>query len=58
MCIASVVGYVLQWTGSYVVPFGIAAGAYLVAMAVIQLLAPRLDPPENLARPFLMEEHV
>ena len=51
MFIATLVGYVLQWTGSYVVPFAIAGGAYLVAMAVIQALAPRLDPPEDLATP-------
>jgi ACS family hexuronate transporter-like MFS transporter len=51
MFIATLVGYVLQWTGSYVVPFAIAAGAYLMAMAVIQVLAPRLDPPQDLAAP-------
>lgn len=51
MCIAPLVGYLLEWTGSYVVPFGIAGGAYLVAMAVIQLLAPRLEPPRDLATP-------
>ncbi len=30
--------------GSYVVPFAIAASAYLAALLVIQLLMPRLDP--------------
>ena len=44
MLIAKVVGYLLQWTGSYRVPFFIAGTAYLVALAVIHLLAPRLDP--------------
>jgi MFS transporter, ACS family, aldohexuronate transporter len=45
MVIAAGVGRILQWTGSYVVPFAIAAGAYLVALAVIQTLAPRLESP-------------
>ncbi len=44
MLIAKIVGYLLQWTGSYRVPFVIAGSAYLVAVAVIHLLAPRLDP--------------
>ena len=45
MVIAAGVGRILQWTGSYVVPFAIAAGAYLVALAIIQTLAPRLESP-------------
>jgi MFS transporter, ACS family, hexuronate transporter len=44
LCIATVVGHVLQWTGSYMVPFIIAGGAYLVALAVIHILSPRLEP--------------
>jgi len=44
MLIAKVVGYILQTTGSYVLPFMIAGAAYLVAVGVIQLLAPRLEP--------------
>lgn len=44
MLIAKIVGYVLQWTGSYRIPFFIAGSAYLVALAMIQLLSPRLDP--------------
>ena len=44
MLIAEVVGYILQSTGSYVLPFVIAGAAYLVAVAVIQLLTPRLEP--------------
>jgi MFS transporter, ACS family, hexuronate transporter len=43
MLIAKIVGYLLQWTGSYRVPFFIAGSAYLVAVAVIHLLAPRLE---------------
>ena len=42
--IAKVVSYTLQWTGSYAIPFFIAGSAYLVALAVIQWLAPKLEP--------------
>jgi MFS transporter, ACS family, hexuronate transporter len=41
---AEVVGHVLQWTGSYMIPFVLAGGAYWIAVAVIHLLAPRLEP--------------
>jgi len=44
MVIAPLVGYILQTTGSYVPIFIIAASAYLVALAVIHLLAPKLEP--------------
>jgi MFS transporter, ACS family, hexuronate transporter len=44
MLIAKIVGYVLQWTGSYMIPFLIAGSAYLVALAVIHLLTPRMEP--------------
>ncbi len=44
MLIATLVGYILQWTGSYVPIFIIAGSAYLIALLVIQLLAPKLDP--------------
>lgn len=43
MIIAKVVGYVLEWTDSYVPIFIIAASAYLVALVVIHLLAPNLE---------------
>jgi MFS transporter, ACS family, hexuronate transporter len=42
--IATIVGHVLQWTGSYKVPFLIAGSAYLVALAIIHILTPRLEP--------------
>jgi ACS family hexuronate transporter-like MFS transporter len=42
MLIADAVGYILQWTHSYVVPFIIAGAAYLAALLVLHLLAPRL----------------
>ena len=44
MLIAKIVGYTLQWTGSYRIPFFIAGSAYLVALACIHLLSPRLEP--------------
>jgi ACS family hexuronate transporter-like MFS transporter len=44
MLIAEIVGHVLQWAGSYVVPFFMAASAYLVALLFIQLLSPALEP--------------
>ena len=44
MLIAKIVGYVLQWTGSYRIPFFIAGAAYLVALVVIHVLTPRMEP--------------
>jgi ACS family hexuronate transporter-like MFS transporter len=44
MLIAAIVGHVLQWSGSYMVPFFIAGSAYLIALATIQLLSPKLEP--------------
>jgi ACS family hexuronate transporter-like MFS transporter len=44
MLIATTVGLILQYTGSYVPIFIIAGSAYLVAITVIHLLAPRLEP--------------
>lgn len=44
LSIAGVVGHVLQWTASYKIPFAMAGSAYLVALAVIHVLAPRLEP--------------
>jgi MFS transporter, ACS family, hexuronate transporter len=44
MFMAKIVGYVLQWTGSYMIPFFIAGTAYLLALAIIQVLVPRLEP--------------
>ncbi len=44
MVMAKIVGYVLQWTGSYKIPFLIAGSAYLLALALVHLLSPRLEP--------------
>jgi ACS family hexuronate transporter-like MFS transporter len=44
MMIARIVGEILQRTGSYVPIFIIAASAYLLALLVIHLLSPNLEP--------------
>jgi ACS family hexuronate transporter-like MFS transporter len=44
MAIALLVGPVLQHSHSYTIPFVIAGSAYLVALAVIHLLSPKLAP--------------
>jgi ACS family hexuronate transporter-like MFS transporter len=46
MLIAKITGYVLQASGSYVPVFVIAASAYLVSLAIVHLLAPRLERAE------------
>lgn len=42
MIFAKAVGYVLEWTGSYLALFAIASVAYLLALGIIQVLLPRL----------------
>ena len=44
MLIAKLTGYILDAPGSYVPVFLMAAFAYLVALAIIHLLVPRLEP--------------
>lgn len=44
MMIATFIGFLLQTTGSYVPVFLMAGSAYLLALLVVQLLAPRLEP--------------
>ena len=44
MLFAKVTSYVLQFTGSYLAVFAIAASAYLVALAIVQVLTPHLEP--------------
>jgi len=44
MLIAAGVGLLLQFTGSYIPVFVMAASSYLVALALIHVLAPRLEP--------------
>ncbi|HMD42850.1 MAG TPA: MFS transporter [Candidatus Acidoferrum sp.] len=43
MLIAQIVGHLLQWTGSYTIPFLMAGSSYLIALAVVQILVPRLE---------------
>jgi ACS family hexuronate transporter-like MFS transporter len=44
LLLSKVTGYVLQWTGSYLPLFIIAGSAYLVALFIVHLLVPRLEP--------------
>ena len=44
MLIAKITGYLLEATGSYLVVFIIAGTIYLVALAVFQVLVPRIEP--------------
>jgi ACS family hexuronate transporter-like MFS transporter len=46
MFIAKIVAHFLQWTGSYQVPFFMAGSAYLIALAVVHVLAPKLEPAQ------------
>jgi ACS family hexuronate transporter-like MFS transporter len=42
MLIVKIVAHVLQSTGNYAIPFAMAGSAYLLALAIIQILAPNL----------------
>jgi ACS family hexuronate transporter-like MFS transporter len=44
LCIAWLVSHLLQWTHSYAVVLSLAGSAYLFALLVVHLLAPRLEP--------------
>lgn len=44
MCIATFTGFLLETTGSYVPVFIMAGSAYLIALLIVHLLAPRLEP--------------
>jgi MFS transporter, ACS family, hexuronate transporter len=44
MLISEVVAYILQWTGSYAIPFAIAGSAYMVGLAAVHILSPKLEP--------------
>src|SRR5260370_34865814 len=46
MLMAEIVGHLLQWTGSYMVPFFIAAFSNLVGLLFIYLLSPKLIPSQ------------
>jgi len=44
MLIATTVGLILHYTGSYFPIFIMAGSAYLIALLVIQLIVPNLEP--------------
>jgi len=44
MLIAKVTGYLLQTTGSYLPVFMIAGTTYLVTLAIVHILSPKLEP--------------
>ena len=44
MLFSTLAGHILEWTGSYFILFIIAGSVYLLALGIIQILAPRLDP--------------
>jgi ACS family hexuronate transporter-like MFS transporter len=44
MLIAKLTGFLLQTTGSYLPVFLIAGSTYLLALAVVHLLMPKLEP--------------
>jgi ACS family hexuronate transporter-like MFS transporter len=46
MILQASVGYIVDYTGSYFSVFIIAASAYLIALLIIHLLAPNLEPAQ------------
>jgi ACS family hexuronate transporter-like MFS transporter len=44
MFVSKVVGHILNLTHSYVIPFIIAGSAYLLALLIVQLIVPNLEP--------------
>jgi len=44
MILQASVGFIVAYTGSYFSVFIIAASAYLVALLIMQLLTPKLEP--------------
>ncbi len=46
MLISTFTGFLLDATGSYVPVFMMAGSAYLVALVVVHMLAPRLEPAD------------
>ena len=46
MLIATITGYILQFTGSYLAVFMFAGSAYLLALLGVHILVPRLEPAD------------
>jgi ACS family hexuronate transporter-like MFS transporter len=44
MLFAPFIGYILEWTGSYFIPFMISGSAYLIALGIFHLLVPKMEP--------------
>ena len=44
MLIAKLTGVILEFTGSYLPVFIIAGSTYLIALAIVHLLVPKLEP--------------
>jgi ACS family hexuronate transporter-like MFS transporter len=44
MLFSAAAGHILEWTGSYYSLFIVAGSAYLLALSIIQILAPRMKP--------------
>jgi ACS family hexuronate transporter-like MFS transporter len=44
MLFSTLAGHILEWTGSYLILFIISGSAYLLALGIIQILAPKLEP--------------
>jgi ACS family hexuronate transporter-like MFS transporter len=44
MLFSTLAGHILEWTGSYFILFIISGSAYLLALGIIQILVPKLDP--------------
>ena len=44
MVLSTFAGFLLEWTGSYIVLFIIAGSVYLIALFVFNLLVPKLEP--------------
>jgi len=51
MLIAKLTGFILEKTGSYLPVFLIAGFAYLAALAIVQVLSPKLEPVKLSAQP-------
>jgi ACS family hexuronate transporter-like MFS transporter len=51
MLIAKLTGFILERTGSYLPVFIIAGFAYLAALAIVQVLSPKLEPVKLSAQP-------
>ena len=44
MLVAKIVGYILEWSGNYLILFVGASLAYLCAVLIVHLLVPRMEP--------------